>query len=898
MPASSASSPGWPLYGRDEELAGLTRALTGNRCSGLVVFGQAGVGKSRLAEECLAAAERAGFRTGRAVASTAAAAVPLGAIAHLLPAGVDLTDPVQGFAAVAGALRGGGDHRDRCAVFVDDIHLLDATSAMLLRQLMDAGVITLVATIRTGEPATEAVQALTSGEAVRHVELGAFDMQRTEGLLQEVLGGPVGRSTVRELHEVSGGNVLFLRELVRGALENKALTSDGEVWESGPGAGWTTLRLAELIRVKVDAVDGPGRDALELLACCGALPLAAVEEAAPQPVLTELERKGLIGFGTDGRRTRVSLAHPLYEEVLRAGVPALRHRAIQLEQADRVEAFGARRREDALRIATWRLDATGRADPALLLRAARLAHYAHDHPRTLAFLNALPETHHDTGTRLMLGEAYFLTGEWGLADAVLAQAADAARDEAERIGIAVTRTTNLLVSNAPLAEILDVNEAARAAAAEPVRELLRVNEGFIRLASGQPVAGLELLDLLEPDAEQALDRRLWLCAAAVRTLALVLVGRIEEAADWAERAHAAHVLTDEEARPAHPAVQQGTMVLALAEAGRLAEAAELCESVSAELARHSALLRVFPALLSARTQWLAGHPATARRRYAELAALARREHQIKLLRIALSGLAASAAVLGDPEAASNALAELEGLAGGPPGYFSVGEEHLGEAWLLAAGGHHSKARGVLCEAADAARSTGHITSEGLLLTDVARLGGAADVAPRLVAIAQRCDGELAAARARLALSLAANDPEQLMEVTGELEALGAHLPAAEAAAAAAGVWRRRGETRQATAASVRSGAIAERHCEGARTPLLGTVRAAAVLTDREREIAALAAAGEQSKEIAAALSLSVRTVDNHLQKAYAKLGIATRRELAAHLGHSGASGPSRPGPGA
>ena len=48
----------------------------------------------------------------------------------------------------------------------------------------------------------------------------------------------------------------------------------------------------------------------------------------------------------------------------------------------------------------------------------------------------------------------------------------------------------------------------------------------------------------------------------------------------------------------------------------------------------------------------------------------------------------------------------------------------------------------------------------------------------------------------------------------------------------------------------------------------------------------LAAAGETSKEIAAALTLSVRTVDNHLQKAYAKLGIATRRELAAHLGQS------------
>ncbi|MCH6161312.1 LuxR C-terminal-related transcriptional regulator [Streptomyces marispadix] len=944
---------GWPLHGRDEELARLTRALTEERCKGLVVFGQAGVGKSRLAEEILAVAERSGFRTGRAVASTAAGTVPLGAIAHLLPTGVDLSDPVRGFAAVADALRGvsgdgsrggsderrsgsgsaarggpgssgprsrprpGRDRRAPTAVFVDDIHLLDATSAMLLRQLMDAGVITLIATIRTGEEPNEAVEALTSGEAIHHAELGVFDLRRTEGLLEKVLGGPVGSTTVRDLHEVSGGNVLFLRELVRGALENGALTSDGEVWEArtetweeGTGAApatrtgthtaaqrtapWTTLRLSELIRVKVDAVAGPGRDALELLACCGALPLAALETAAPQHVLTDLERDGLIRFGTDGRRTRVSLAHPLYEEVLRNAVPALRHRAIQLEQAARIEEFGARRRGDALRIATWRLDATGKADPALLLRAAHLAHYAHDHPRTLTFLNALPESHHDAGTRLVQGEAYFLTGSWDLADAVLAQAGETARDEAERIAITVTRTTNLLVSNAPLDEILEVNEAARTAASfEPVRELLLVNEGFIRLASGQPVAGLKLLELLEPEAYQALDRRMWLCAAAVRTLALVLVGRVGDAVEWAERAHAAHVLTDEESRPAHPAVQQGTMVLALAEGGRLAEAAALGESVSSELARHSPLLRIFPALLNARTQWLAGHPATARRMYAELAALARRERQAKLLRIALSGLAACAAVLGDPEAAGNALTELDSMAGGSPGYLSVGEERLGEAWLSASGGHRSKARKVLLEAAEAARSTGHITSEGLLLTDVARLGGAADVAARLAEIAQRCDGALASVRARLAAALAAGEPEQLMEASEELEALGAHLPAAEAAAAAARVWLRRGERRRATAASVRSGTVAETHCEGARTPLLETVGAAASLTDREREIADLAAAGEQSKEIAAELALSVRTVDNHLQKAYAKLGIATRRELAARLGHLGQAGPGR-----
>ncbi|MFE1922223.1 helix-turn-helix transcriptional regulator [Streptomyces asoensis] len=63
-----------------------------------------------------------------------------------------------------------------------------------------------------------------------------------------------------------------------------------------------------------------------------------------------------------------------------------------------------------------------------------------------------------------------------------------------------------------------------------------------------------------------------------------------------------------------------------------------------------------------------------------------------------------------------------------------------------------------------------------------------------------------------------------------------------------------------------------------------TARAVAALTAREREIALLAAVGNASLDIARALTLSVRTVDNHLHRAYAKLGVTTRRELARSLG--------------
>ena len=61
-----------------------------------------------------------------------------------------------------------------------------------------------------------------------------------------------------------------------------------------------------------------------------------------------------------------------------------------------------------------------------------------------------------------------------------------------------------------------------------------------------------------------------------------------------------------------------------------------------------------------------------------------------------------------------------------------------------------------------------------------------------------------------------------------------------------------------------------------RTPALGTL---VVLTGREREVAEMAAQRHRSREIAAQLGISVRTVDNHLVAVYRKLGVTSRDQL-------------------
>lgn len=220
----------WPLVGRDLELASFGVAWGSRRCQAVAIHGPAGVGKSRVAEECLARALRGGFEGGRAAASPTAATVPLGAVAHLIPPGLELPDPTRAFAELSRGFSGSNGRRIR-VLLVDDMQWLDAASAMLLRQLMDAGAVRIIGVVRTREPVSKAVAALYGGDTIHRIDLRAFDIRQTELALQTALGGPVVRRTVQRLHTLSGGNVLLLHELVLDALAAGTLVRNGETWE-------------------------------------------------------------------------------------------------------------------------------------------------------------------------------------------------------------------------------------------------------------------------------------------------------------------------------------------------------------------------------------------------------------------------------------------------------------------------------------------------------------------------------------------------------------------------------------------------------------------------------------------------------------------------------------------
>ena len=155
----------------------------------------------------------------------------------------------------------------------------------------------------------------------------------------------------------------------------------------------------------------------------------------------------------------------------------------------------------------------------------------------------------------------------------------------------------------------------------------------------------------------------------------------------------------------------------------------------------------------------------------------------------------------------------------------------------------------------------------------------------LNALAGSVEGDLMAARAAHAAALAAKAQEALADVSARFEALGAVLLAAEAAADSAVAWRRWGDPRRAAKAEQRADALSAT-CENPATPALLAIKSRSRLTQAERETALLAAAGRSNKEIAAQLGISVRTVENHLQHVYEKLGISARTDLPEGLEHA------------
>jgi DNA-binding CsgD family transcriptional regulator len=869
----------WPLIGRTEEHGRILAGLDG-RTGGVLLAGAAGVGKTRLAAEGLAAAAARGFATLRVAATPATAGLPFGAFAAVLPELVAGQDRGQTLRQIAHAIAERGEGRP-VALLVDDAHLLDEASAALTHQLATAEKAFVLATVRSRLALPDPVLALWKDGLAERVDLEPLGEEAIGDLLTAGLGGPVEAGARHLFFQRSSGNVLFLREIVLAAVEGNVLRADGGLWRLHARLP-ASARLVELVENRLAGLADEERESLELLALGEPLGVDVFERIANPALLTGLERRGLVRVAEVGRRYDLHLVHPVYGDVLRALMSPLRTRALSRTLADAVEATGLRRRDDLLRFAGWRLNCGGHIEPAIMVAAANRAWALHDLGLAERLAGVAVEADGGFDAELLAAQMLALTGRAEEAEQRLAALdGDGRADGDAKLGrLAIVRVDNLIYSLGRLDDGLAVVEEAERRIGDPgARNELTAYRGSVLDAAGQTAKALEVVT---PLLERATGRALvW--AAVIANYGFGKVGQTSRAIDAAERGTAAHRELTGQPLPWNPTVHTSLRSYALLAAGSIAEAEALAtEAYELGVAEGSVEARwdLAPALCCICVAQ--GRVRRAIRWGREAVALAREHGRLVVVRVALIPLAEALALAGEPEEAGRALAELDAL----PRHVRMKEAEAvrARAWTAVANDDLAGARRLLGEAAEIGADAGDLVSESTALHDLARLGEAGKVVARLAALAELIEGPLAAARAVHAGALVQRDAARLAALSVEFEEMGALLLGAETAVDAAEVWRRAGDRRAAAAAERRAAALAA-HCEGARTPKLAAPDAAAgsLLSERELQIARLAATGLSNKDIAEALHLSPRTVENKLHTAYSKLGVRGRDELAGAL---------------
>ena len=782
----------WPLVGRDNEVARITELLRDPVSPGVVLSGPPGVGKTRLGTECATTSER---RIVRVSATRAASSIPLGAFAPFLPAtGLRNGDDHNALRLAADALVDDGSD-DRPVVFVDDAHSLDDASAALLLHLALTARAFVLVTFRTDEPAPDALRHLWK-DVLPRIDLEPFAFDDTATLLATELGGTVDNATVHAIHDACQGNALYLRELLSGLVETGALDDTSGMWTlRGPITA--PPRLVELVAERLEDLTGRERFVLQALALTEPMGLPIIEGLGWSEEWGVLERKGLAEVRRTGRRQQLFVSHPLHAEVLRATITVRRRNAILRETANSVALFKFRRRDDARRIAVWRLDAGEAADADVLLSAARDARLALDTVAAERFARAAHDAGGGIEASLLLGVSLDDLGRHADAEAVLL-AAEGEADTQEDITLAaMARSANLFrgLARADDAEAVLVAAEARVSAGE-LHDHLTAERAMFALFEGDVERTLALTAPLLATRDGVPFCVAALPAAMIRFLS----GRIDEALDISTHAFEARQRLVGHMLLSGAGVYLVAQAMALAELGNLEDAAgtaEFAYAVAAADQDRNGMAWLASAL--GRAHLLMGRVASAARLGNEVAVLfGDLNHPGARWGYGLSALAH--AQLGNADAAEEAIADLDAEADTTVRMMDS-ELERARAWTLAARGDLPRARAALLVAADAAHAEQLFTLEAALLHDIARLGDAPAAAARLDACAQHVDGAIMAARVAYVTTLAADDAEGLERAADAFEATGALLFAAEAANEAATLHRKDGDSRRATAAA-------------------------------------------------------------------------------------------------
>ncbi|MGY1830393.1 LuxR C-terminal-related transcriptional regulator [Geodermatophilus sp. SYSU D01180] len=859
--------------GREAELRTMNAALTARPERSLVITGPPGVGRSRLAREALTAAAQRGHPTAWAVATSAAALVPLGALAHLLPA---VDDGATGLALLQRATAAiAGDGTGPTPVLgVDDAHLLDQMSVTLLHQLAASGAVMLVLTVRTGATEPDPAAPLWKDGLADRIHLEPLRRAELVRLVGQVLGGDVDARTGERLWHLSQGNPLFLRELLEDGVWSGRLTRCEGAWR-WQDAMLPSQRLGEIVLAQLGQLDAAEWRVLEVLATVEPLSAREVEALSSREAVARLERLGVVVDDAEGTPGLVRTAHPLYTEVVRSRTPEAVLRSIRRELL-----AGSGNDRSPAHVAARCLALLDGGEPVpdagQLAAAARSAAAMLDHRLAGRLARAAVEAGGQAPAYLALVEATTWPGSPVETEDLTRHAAEVAVTDDDRVEATVIRVLDLACALGQVAQAQAVLDAVvPAVRSDHGRSLLAATGAVLAFCSGDPVGAVDQATAVRSTAREG--EPAWQIATAAAALGHAVTGAPRSALSRVAEGRARLTWPDGRSVPAfvYLALTQAE-VMALRLSGRARE----LESLAADLHRRNLAGPEWygDAVASLHCGWAAlaaGRVRLAARWLVSAYAGLRRADPLGLLPLCRSQLAMARALLGDVDAARGLVAELDEAASALPVYAPF--VLVARAVVAGAQGHSAEAARLSREAARSAAEQGQVATEAVVLHTTFRFGRPLHVVDRLGVLARRCESAYVQDLADHVGAIVAENGDDLDVLSRRFEEAGLVLTAADAAAEAAAAHERRGARRAAATAMARAVTLA-RECGLAGSQSLQALLPPS-LTAREQEVARLASLGLSNVQIADRLVVSVRTVEAHLSHIYGKLGITGRTEL-------------------
>ncbi|HEV2342459.1 MAG TPA: AAA family ATPase [Actinocrinis sp.] len=903
---------------------------------GVLLYGPAGIGKSRLLSALAAEAAASGIRVLRCTPAEAELRLPFVCL-------IDLLGPVSdemiarlpagmGTALRAALLRGTVPHsdQDRLKVqlavlqllrelsargplwlIIDDLQWVDRPTAQVLgfvARRMAGLPVRVLAAERASESGSPAYGELVPPDTTEY-PVTPLTLADLAAVLDRYTGAhaKLPSLTVRQIHQASGGNPFYALELARALPPDRGALAPGELLP-------IPSRLRALLLRRLRELPEPTRSVL-LLASTADRPTLTLlgkvgGDAGFGHHLAVAERLGVIRVGADGL---IRFEHPLVRAAIYADASSKARRtahadlaAAVVEPIERARhlamAYPAENEQVAATLADAAASARRRGAPATAaelaalaaqrtpadegaLRTERLlaaAEYACDaalrgEARRLAeqVLEHSTSPEHRTEARILLLRC--AGNSLGAAAPIIAQGlSEVAGDPGLEAKLRCWSARIELVVGHVVAAAAFAHEAAELArrAGDPVTEITALTvlahshcltgdpagqvalDHAFELASRNPVVGGGPAGLWEPVRREALfDMHADRLAAAERKVAALL----DRAADAIGVEDLCTVLiTQTDIR-----VRAGACAAAIQSAQR---ALRLIEDVNDSCN---------PVLFAAALAETAGGSLDRARLYAEAGVLASRADGDQ------HGLVRNLAVLGriylladEPARAVEPLreaGEIERRVGicDP----ASGNWHADLAEALVAIGELDEAAELIDAVGDQARRLGRRgVATALIRSDALRLAALGEFTDAAEQLRDAADEQIDLPLEHIRTLLALAQVERRRRHPGAArDALSeAHR---EAIAIGATLWAEKVERER--------GRLGEPMAQNG----VGVENAA--LTGAERRCAELAAAGATNREIAAALFVSVKTVEATLSRSYRKLGVRSRTQLARILTDTG-----------